>query len=105
MLASELQNAAKRLEARSKQLTETEKRRLEKERIIRERQAARLAAEEEEKRARRLAQQATEEEVSRGRGFFFWLCPPALLLAHPHLHLPYPLTTNHPAAGAAQARG
>ena len=61
--AGELLGAAKRLEGRTKEHTERMKQKVEKERLLAQRQAARQAALEEEKAARRLAQQAAEEEV------------------------------------------
>ncbi len=66
MLSSgELLGAAKRLEGRTKEHSEKIKQKLEKERILAERQRARQAAFEEEQAIRRLAQQAAEEKVGK----------------------------------------
>jgi hypothetical protein len=79
MLAGDLRVRAARLEAEQMARVEKEKQRIQKERILRERQQARERAREEEKRQARLqaiaAQQAEEERVEEereaNRGVFF----------------------------------
>lgn len=62
--AGELQRAAQRLESRVKGHSEKLKQKLEKERLLAERQRQRQQQREEEAAARRQAQLAAEEEVS-----------------------------------------
>ena len=63
----DLAASQRRLQQRTKEVSEKAKRQLEKERIARERQASRQAALEEEQRARRLAQVAADEEARTDR--------------------------------------